>query len=776
MSPRIIGVVPGYKKYGKQEWVGRKGRGHKKVRNNGALNFNANVTDRLFEGESLLEVKLADKPEKLDDRYTLWEKIASGGMAEVYRATEYGAKGSRKTVALKKILPNYSSNPDYRKMFADEAIICTQLTHANICQVNPLLEIGDNLYMPMEFVDGKNLRQIITKYKKRNGSKPLPIPFSLHVISEVSKGLEYAHSKIGNDDGRPLNIVHRDMSPQNIMISYEGAVKLIDFGIAKSKILANETRAGVIKGKYSYMSPEQTVGGELNRQSDLFSIGIILWELLTGERLFQTESELATIKLIQDCDLRNKEPIKKNPAVTPELNKIVMKALTKDLSLRYKSADLFQQQLQRYNNEKYSAYSIREVRRFLENLFSEEISAEQKIAKVLYGATVTNSQQKERTARRGLQEVENALEGSITNTNMSGSTGVTDAELMDDSEKFEDPMELGSKQDKKNEATALDISQNTEVSVEQKDFKIPSIVAEEKMVITREKNTATQGETAEPRPIELILSDREGPLNQKREKSAWDIVSVGSNSSKEIGLNKVRLDTSLSEEIEKANSISNSQNSNISVVKQSQKWLGVAVVVAFVGTAYLYQLIFTGKMTSIFNEFSKRGPTANPSIPVMEPSLPIKTNSVTSLCQVKVETDPPGATIIGEGFAGSSSTGIILAPCDQSVILRLEKPGYEPYKIPVVTNKQQQVVPMVTLQLLRGGTIVITVDNNSQVLIDGKSYGEIKANIPAEYFLPAGTHKFLFKNGVFGVSAEQDFKIIESQKIVTRTIKLLDNK
>lgn len=769
-------VVPRYKKSGEQQRGDRKGKAHKKVRNGGVLNFNVNLTDRLFEVDSLFEVKLPDKPEKLDDRYTLWEKIASGGMAEVYRATEYGAKGSRKTVALKKILPNYSSNPEYRKMFADEAIICTQLTHANICQVNPLLEIGDNLYMPMEFVDGKNLRQIITKYKKRNGSKPLPIPFSLYVVSEVSKGLEYAHSKISNDDGRPLNIVHRDMSPQNVMISYEGAVKLIDFGIAKSKILANETRAGVIKGKYSYMSPEQTVGGELNRQSDLFSIGIILWELLTGERLFQTESELATIKLIQDCDLRHKEPIKKNPGVTPELNKIVMKALTKDLSLRYKSADVFQQQLQKYNNEKYSAYSIREVRRFLENLFSEEISAEQKAAKVLYGATVTNSQQKQRTERRGLQDVENALEGSITNTNMSGSTGVTDAELKNDHEIFHDPHEIGFKQDNKNEATALDVSQNTDVSIEQKDFKIPSIVAEEKIVITREKNTATQGEPSEPGPIELILPDRKGYLMRKEQDSSWSSVGGKTNSNNEKVLNKVKLDTSLSEEIEREKSISRSQNSNISIVKQSQKWLGVAVVVAFVGTAYLYQLIFTGKIASIFNEFSKRGPTANPSIAVIEPSLPIKTNSVTPLCQIKVETDPPGATIIGEGFEGSSSTGVILAPCDQVVILRLEKPGYEPYKIPVVTNKQQQVVPIVNLQFLKGGTILLTVDNNSQVLIDGKSYGEIKANVPVEYFLPAGIHKFVFKNDVFGLSAAQDFKVIESQKIVTRTIKLIDNK
>jgi len=277
---------------------------------------------------------LADKPERLDSRYTLWEKIASGGMADVYRATEYGAKGSSKTVALKKILPSFSSNPDYKKMFIDEGIIGSQLTHANICQVNPLIEIGENLYIPMEFIEGKNLRQVINKYKKKNGAKPLPVPFTLFVMNEVFKGLDYAHSassNIGGESAKPLNIVHRDMSPQNIMLSYQGGVKLIDFGIAKAKILTNETRAGVIKGKYSYMSPEQAMGQPLGPQSDIFSTAIVFWEMLTGERLFQSDNDMATLKAIQDCDLKNLEPVKKNPEVSPELNRIVMKALIKDL-------------------------------------------------------------------------------------------------------------------------------------------------------------------------------------------------------------------------------------------------------------------------------------------------------------------------------------------------------------------------------------------------------------------------------------------------------------
>ncbi len=741
---------------------------------------------------------MADKPERLNERYTLWEKIASGGMADVYRATEYGAKGSSKTVALKKILSSFSSHPDYKKMFIDEGIIGSQLTHTNICQVNPLIEIDDNLYIPMEFIEGKNLRQVINKYKKKNSPKPLPLPFTLFVINEVFKGLDYAHSaqsKSGDDSGKLLNIVHRDMSPQNIMLSYQGGVKLIDFGIAKAKILTNETKAGVIKGKYSYMSPEQAIGQSLGPQSDIFSTGIVFWEMLTGERLFQSDNDMATLKAIQDCDFKNLEPIKKNPEVTPELNKIVMKVLTKDLSLRYKNADLIQYHIQKYINEKFSSYSSKNVRRFLEELFVEEIVAEHKKAKELYGTTLSNSQQKSISSNKDNWAIEKALEGSITNTDMSQSVGVTrtDVSLPENLE----PINADSSIVKVNEndSTLLEISQKTSVSLEQDKFKIPSIFSEEKKLETPVENSITKTGAAEEPLIKLDLPVEMDPSLLNQENSNANENSFGSDSWNSVG--KLKLDSDFNSKIEITESESqnigldntgtgNTQNKDDlsgfeynSSPKQSQRWVAYVAVFSVFAAGYMYKLIFTGNMGSIFNIFTNRGPTANPQVnPKNIESLKniSGTKPTNFQCQIQVETDPPGANIVGDNFSGSSSTGNILAPCDQSVVLRIEKNGYEIYKIPVdTTNKPRQIIPRVNLQPIREGAIVLTIDNNAKLEIDGRPAGEVKANIPTEYRVAPGIRKFVFKNEVLGIQAVKEVQILDKErKVENQTIKLTD--
>jgi len=749
-------------------------------------------------------VKLADKPEKLNDRYTLWEKIASGGMADVYRATEYGAKGSSKTVALKKILSNFSNTPEYRKMFIDEGIIGSQLTHANICQVNPLIEIEDNLYIPMEFIEGKNLRQVINKYKKKNGLKPLPVPFSLFVINEVYKGLEYAHTKIGDDTGKPLNIVHRDMSPQNIMLSYQGGVKLIDFGIAKSKILTNETRAGVIKGKYSYMSPEQASGLPLGPQSDIFSTAIVLWELLTGERLFQSENDMATLKSIQECDLKNQEPIKKNPEVTQELNRIVMKALTKDLSLRYKSADLIQQHIQKYINEKYSSYSARDIRKFLEGLFSEDIILEQKKAKELYSATLSNSQQKSRIDNREIRQLEKVLDESATKTDMSDSGGVTrtDQSYAEDSPQVINEFEL---EEPAEEFSSNESSQKTEVSFEQSNISMPTMFGNEEKRDIRPENSVTRA--GGPAETEIGISNlasskaRENDATDNSElsrtkspgtdsqvkKQNWGSFDLqlektpektGSGKNSFSERDEVRLDSSPNEESRSGvgypGSLYEPQQKN------NQKWIALGAIGAFVITGYLYRLIFTGNINKVFDVVTNRT-TANSNVTVNS-TIPVESATKAEIqqysCQIKVDTDPPGATIIGDNFNGTSSTGAIAVPCGQAIVLRLEKPGYETYKISAdTTNKVRQTLPLVTLQVRREGSIILTVDQNSKVEVDGKLYGEAKANVPTEFHVTPGKHKFIFRNEVLGLFAEQSFQILDQEKRTEpNTIKLIDVK
>ena len=312
------------------------------------------------------------KPLKIG-KYRLLKKLATGGMAEVFRGESQGAEGFVKQLALKRILPNYASNDEFRKMFQYEARLSATLQHANIVQVYTFEKAADTYLLVMEYVDGKNLRQFVNKARKLKYFPP--IEFGAWVVNEVCKGLEYAHEK-RNDQGVPLNVIHRDMSPQNVMISYDGAVKIVDFGIAKAKDKADETRSGVIKGKFGYMSPEQALGAAIDHRSDIFSTGIILWELVTGKRLFAAENDMATLRQIQECLVE--PPSRSNPRVSKELERIVMKALTKDLTLRYQSAGQFHRQLQEYLNKFHPTFTQRDFVNIVRQIFADEMIAEKR--------------------------------------------------------------------------------------------------------------------------------------------------------------------------------------------------------------------------------------------------------------------------------------------------------------------------------------------------------------------------------------------------------------
>lgn len=311
-----------------------------------------------------------------------------GGMAEVYRAKAGGAGGFEKQLAVKRILPNYSENEEFRRMFEYEARLSSMLTHANIVQIYDFVKHGETYLLAMEYVDGKNLRQFINKVKKLGYQ--LPVEYGAFLINEVCKGLEYAHKKRDDVTGRPLNIIHRDMSPQNVMLSYDGAVKIVDFGIAKAKDRVDETRSGVIKGKFGYMSPEQANGEPVDHRTDIFSTGIILYELLTGRRLFSADNDMATLKLIQECVVP--PPSKFNPKISPELEKIVLKALTKDLNLRFQSAGAFNRQLQEFLGKNYSSFGQKDLFESLSKIFKEEISQEKRRFELLYRQAIPYSQ------------------------------------------------------------------------------------------------------------------------------------------------------------------------------------------------------------------------------------------------------------------------------------------------------------------------------------------------------------------------------------------------
>ena len=216
-------------------------------------------------------------------KYFLTEKIAVGGMAEIYKGKTFGVDGFEKLLAIKKILPHYSADKEFIAMLTDEAKLVVKLSHTNIVQIYDLGKVGDDYYISMEYISGVNLREVITRSKEVK--EKIPLPSCLFICAETLQGLDYAHNK-RDEENHPLGIVHRDISPQNILISQEGEPKIVDFGIAKAAMNISHTTAGILKGKITYMSPEQALGKTVDHLTDLYSTALILYELITGERSY----------------------------------------------------------------------------------------------------------------------------------------------------------------------------------------------------------------------------------------------------------------------------------------------------------------------------------------------------------------------------------------------------------------------------------------------------------------------------------------------------------
>ena len=266
-------------------------------------------------------------------QYVLLEKIATGGMAEVWKARSRGVEGFQKIVAIKKILPHLSDNPEFIDMFIDEAKLAAQLNHNNIIHIYDLGKIQSSYYIAMEFVDGNDLRTILKRAEERG--HPLTPELALFIASKIAAALDYAHRK-RDFENRDLGLVHRDVSPQNVLISEEGDIKLCDFGIAKAASKASHTQAGALKGKLQYMSPEQAWGETIDRRSDIFALGTVLFEMLTARQLFNGDNEMSILEQVREA--RVEAPSKINEEVAPEIDRIVLKSLAKEPENRYQNA------------------------------------------------------------------------------------------------------------------------------------------------------------------------------------------------------------------------------------------------------------------------------------------------------------------------------------------------------------------------------------------------------------------------------------------------------
>src|SRR3954469_812240 len=305
-------------------------------------------------------------------KYTLIDRIAVGGMAEIFLARQAGLEGFEKTIVIKRIRPHLSKQTSFVRMFLNEAKLAAQLNHPNIVQIYDLGKISESYFIAMEYIFGRDMRRIIPKADSMG--IPFPMVYALKIASSVCEGLFYAHQKV-DLYGNPLSIVHRDVTPENIFVSFDGTVKVLDFGIAKAANQIEQTKAGEIKGKLSYMSPEQCMGKVLDCRSDLFSLGVVLYEWLTGFKLFTGDSEVAILKSITEGKIYSPSYFK---ADIPEaVEALLMRALEKDRDKRYQTAWDLQSDLDRFLAEYDFTPTSLHLANFLRQVFHDELGEDE---------------------------------------------------------------------------------------------------------------------------------------------------------------------------------------------------------------------------------------------------------------------------------------------------------------------------------------------------------------------------------------------------------------
>ena len=304
-------------------------------------------------------------------RYHLLDRIAFGGMAEIYRARTFDSTGTPHLVAVKRVLAHLAEDDDFIQMLVDEAKIASVLRHVNIARVYEFARAGGEYFISMEHVDGKDMRTTLERCRTKKRS--IPVEHASYICAEIASGLHAAHSAV-DARHKPLRIIHRDVSPSNVIVSYAGEVKLCDFGIAKATLSRVQTRTGVIKGKVKYMSPEQALGRKLDHRSDIFSLGASLYEMLTRVPPFVASNEMDLLIKVRDAKYRPMRDLE--PEMPAELAAIVDKCLTRSRANRYQTAAEVEVDLRAFLAVYHPTYSRSHLGRFVRKMFAPEIEKE----------------------------------------------------------------------------------------------------------------------------------------------------------------------------------------------------------------------------------------------------------------------------------------------------------------------------------------------------------------------------------------------------------------
>jgi serine/threonine protein kinase len=304
-------------------------------------------------------------------KYCLLERVSVGGMAEIFRAKPFNAPESQKHLALKRILPHLAEDDEFVQMFIDEAKLTVQLIHPNIVRTYELGRFHTSPYILMEFISGQDILEL--QRKLREERRIMSVAMCCYIAREIARGLDYVHAKT-DENGDPLNIIHRDISPQNVLVTYGGKVKIIDFGIAKGTFQETRTQVGVLKGKFGYMSPEQVRGAQIDHRSDIFTVGILLWEMLTNRRLFRGGSEFETLQMVRDPEIS--APSAKNGQIPAEVDRIVAKALATDREQRFQSGGELAAALDEFISSIEPPYGDQNLSDWMSQMFAEPLESE----------------------------------------------------------------------------------------------------------------------------------------------------------------------------------------------------------------------------------------------------------------------------------------------------------------------------------------------------------------------------------------------------------------
>lgn len=327
----------------------------------------------LLGASAAIVVSTADQQPMVErfGEYTLIEQIGVGGMAEVFLARRSGVQGFEKDIVIKRIRADHTTSEQFVEMFLGEAKLAAQLNHPNIVQIYDLGKIGDNYFIAMEYVAGRDLSSLIPKAKAL--AIPFPMEYALKIASNVCEALYYAHNK-ADTFGEPLHVVHRDVSPDNIRVAWTGTIKILDFGIAKAATQLHHTRAGEIKGKLLYMSPEQAQGRRIDHRADVFSLGAVLYECLTGIKLFAGDSDLAIMKRIVEGPVYPPSYFRED--IHPGVEAIVVRALEREPQNRYQSAYDMQHAIDAFLSGHEFTPSNIHLANFLKQLYKDELAQE----------------------------------------------------------------------------------------------------------------------------------------------------------------------------------------------------------------------------------------------------------------------------------------------------------------------------------------------------------------------------------------------------------------